>query len=151
MKVIFLDFDGVLNSQLYDRQKEDFNNFIDESRLILLKKIVEETKAKIVLSTTWKIHWEKSYESLSPIGRIIVELFNKYEIEIIDKTPIMKDGRVEEVRAYLKDNSNIEKFVIIDDYIFGWEELSEYWIKTSYYEGLGLNENHVKIAIEFLA
>jgi len=59
MKVIFLDFDGVLNSVKYDR-KRDWNKltFIDESRLPLLKQIVDSTGAVIVLSTTWRNHWE---------------------------------------------------------------------------------------------
>ena len=51
MKVIFLDIDGVLNSSAYDRKRDwDKLTNIDESRLPLVKRIVDETGAKIVLS-----------------------------------------------------------------------------------------------------
>ena len=60
MKVIFLDIDGVLNSRAYDRKRnwDELTN-IDESRLPLVKNIVDETGARIVLSSTWKTHWDK--------------------------------------------------------------------------------------------
>ena len=59
MKVIFLDFDGVLNSDTYYEEHNWSAPFIDESRLVLLKRIVDATDAKIVLSTSWKMYWEK--------------------------------------------------------------------------------------------
>ena len=58
MKVIFLDIDGVLNSIKFDRlrMRDGRSDFIDESRLPLLKQIVDSTNAVIVLSTTWRVH-----------------------------------------------------------------------------------------------
>lgn len=57
MRVIFLDFDGVLNSAVYDRTRDlTKNTSIDETRLPLLKQIVDRTNAKIVLSTSWRKH-----------------------------------------------------------------------------------------------
>ena len=55
MKIIFLDIDGVLNSKAYD-SKRDWNKQtnIDETRLPLIKQIVEATDAKIVLTSTWR-------------------------------------------------------------------------------------------------
>ena len=55
MKVIFLDIDGVLNSGAYDRRR-NWNELtdIDESRLPLVKQIVDQTGAVIVLSSTWR-------------------------------------------------------------------------------------------------
>ena len=37
MKIVFLDIDGVLNSQAYDRVRGLYDGVIDESRLPLLK------------------------------------------------------------------------------------------------------------------
>lgn len=57
MKVIFLDIDGVLNSRTYDRKRNwNEQTDIDETRLPLIKEIVDATDAKIVLSSTWRQH-----------------------------------------------------------------------------------------------
>ena len=56
MKIVFLDIDGVLNSLNYRRRMgmQYFSDMIDRRKMPLLKKIVEATNAKIVLSTTWR-------------------------------------------------------------------------------------------------
>ena len=60
MKILFLDIDGVLNSRAYDRKRNwsELTN-IDETRLPLVKKIIDKTGAKIVLISTWRRHWDK--------------------------------------------------------------------------------------------
>lgn len=52
MKVIFLDIDGVLNSFIYDLERKEGETAIDHTRLPLLKRIVDETGAIIVLSSS---------------------------------------------------------------------------------------------------
>lgn len=65
MKVIFLDFDGVMNT---------FNDkILQDDKLALLAEIVDKTQAKIVLSTSWREHWEKTanvelWESISIVN-----------------------------------------------------------------------------------
>ena len=56
MKIIFLDIDGVLNC---DTTVESCGNYlgIDNSKLKLLAEIVDKTKAKVVLTATWKDKW----------------------------------------------------------------------------------------------
>mgnify|MGYP003308514771 CR=1 FL=1 len=48
MKVIFLDIDGVLNSVRYDRERTPEQGNVDETRLPLLKRIVDAAQAQIV-------------------------------------------------------------------------------------------------------
>ena len=46
MKILFLDIDGVLNSRAYDRRRNwDEQTNIDETRLPLLREIVDRTGA----------------------------------------------------------------------------------------------------------
>lgn len=52
MKILFLDFDGVLNSQEYRDVYGSSGAGIDRSRLSLIKSIVDATNAKIVLITS---------------------------------------------------------------------------------------------------
>lgn len=50
-KVIFLDVDGVLTHEDYLNGVEED---LDREKITFLKQIVEETDAKIVLSSTWR-------------------------------------------------------------------------------------------------
>ena len=63
MKVIFLDVDGVLNSEddlLIYRAKNNITGCIlyeevEDRPLKLLKEIIDKTNAKIVVSSSWRI------------------------------------------------------------------------------------------------
>lgn len=154
MKVIFLDIDGVLNSRAYDktRDKNGLTN-IDETRLPLVKSIVSQTGAKIVLSSTWRTDWEKDPAICREDGVYINKTFSKFGLEIFDKTPFLGicAERREEIKKWLEESScDIESFVIIDDYRFGWGELTKNFVKTNPNFGAGLEEEHVMRAVEIL-
>ena len=89
MKIIFLDIDGVLNSEMYEwsRGEDRADNRIDLSRVRLLKDIVSATDAKIVLSSTWRLDWDKSPELCGEDGEYINQCLAQYGLFIIDKTP----------------------------------------------------------------
>lgn len=154
MKIIFLDIDGVLNSKPYDAQRNwNEQTDIDETRLPLVKKIVDETGAKIVLSSTWREHWDSVLENCDEDGIHINETFAKFGLDIYDKTPDLglTADRPNEIKAWLDSApETIESFVIIDDYRYGWGSLSDNFVKTNPYFGFGLEEEHVQKAIEIL-
>lgn len=148
-KIIFLDIDGVLNSNKYyeecDKLEKDpiltTGLDIDEKCVENLKKIIKATNAKIVVSSSWRT-----------IRKF--ELFKKYmekqELPIYDVTPSL-DGRGDEIRAWLEKNKEqVQDFILIDDDVFpDFNELIEKLIKTSFYKE-GLEEKHVRQAIEML-
>lgn len=154
MKVIFLDIDGVLNSRAYDRKRNwNEQTDIDETRLPFVKKIVDETGAKIVLSSTWREHWSIDPGLCDSDGVYINNSFAKYGLEIYGKTPDLGRNfdRPDEIKAWLDSTKeNIESFVIIDDYRYGWGKLSDNFVKTNPNFGSGLEEEHVQKAIEIL-
>ena len=87
------------------------------------------------------------------IEQIINNIFEKFGLKIFDKTPDlgMDFDRPDEVNAWLKATAEvIESFVIIDDYRYGWGKLFENFVKTNPNFGLGLEEEHVRKAIEIL-
>lgn len=109
MKVIFLDIDGVLNTPKLIR--EFGMDHIDDVLVAILARIVRETGAKIVLSSTWRIEEE---------NRILVErALARHELEIHDCTPVIKNPvwveRSEEIRGWL-DGREVERFAILDDW-----------------------------------
>lgn len=152
MKIIFLDIDGVLNSVRYDRQRTVNQGNIDETRLQLIKELVEETKALIVLSSSWRKHWEKDITKCDAIGREINEVFAKYQLVIYDKTESLpSNDRAQEIRVWLEHQGDIEEYVIFDDIAFGWgDDLQDHLIKTNPRIGFGLEEKHIQKAIELL-
>jgi hypothetical protein len=104
-RIILLDIDGVLNVNFpsHDEYGRCFHpNFVDN-----LKYIIDETGAKIVISSTWRFS-----------GLVIMkEMWEKRNLpgEIIDITPhidICKRG--EEIEYWLKNNE-VDSFVIVDD------------------------------------
>ena len=165
MKVIFLDIDGVLNSQedfienhidklifykAYPNEDYNFNTIniinssvldIDFKKLQLLKEIIRDTDCKIVISSSFrnKRKWPFIEEYLISKG-----------LPIFDITPYINGNRGEEIRTYLKEHKEIERFIILDDDIFkDFYELEEYLIKTDFYNG-GLTEEHTEEVIKIL-
>lgn len=113
-KIIFLDVDGVLNTpKLIGKFGFDF---IDDVLVALVARIVRETGAGIVLSSTWRIE-DKNRE-------MVVRALSRHGLEIFDCTPVIERSggwvegswvrRHEEIGAWIRNNT-VEKFAIIDD------------------------------------
>ena len=62
MKILFLDFDGVLNSQDYRDSYGSMGACIDKSKMPLLKRLIDSTDAKIVIITSLREYWDKNPE-----------------------------------------------------------------------------------------
>ena len=153
MKVIFLDVDGVLNSdEFFDNNKD--NSYIDEKTVRLLKKAVEETGAKVVVSSSFR--YTRSFGKVQ-------EILLRNGITF-DKTPFLDNERGKEIKQWiaehskiseeLKDDSEVEDYVVLDDDIFDDfdEEILSHLIKMEENEvrgfGKGLQEKDVDKIIE---
>lgn len=150
MKVIFLDIDGVLNSYLYDKEKNENDGNIDISRLELIKSLVDRTQARVVLSSSWRCHWDPAGRETDATGKELETVFFQHGIYLSDITPLLGGNRSKEIRAWLSGRSDIEGFVIIDDIKFGWGDLEQYVVKTDYRIGRGLEQSHIDKAIKIL-
>lgn len=152
MKVIFLDIDGVLNSYTYDRQRSPEDGNIDKTRLELLKFLTDKTNAKIVLTSSWREHWDKEECKRDEKGALLADTFMQAGLDIYDKTPFIGYlKRADEIRAWLSSNPQTKGFVIFDDNVFGWGDLAESFIQTNYRIGRGLEEEHIQKALELLS
>ena len=146
LKVIFLDFDGVLNSAKY---LLGCGMAIDPTRMVLLRRIVGATGAKIILSTSWREHWAKTLSECDSIGVLINDIFSKYGLQILDKTPELHARRETEIKSWLDKHPEVKSFVVLDDRLLSAEYLNGHFIKTSNYFD-GLDESDVQKAIEIL-
>ena len=150
--------DGVLNTYYTTVKTSNNITFVDDTKVKILKDIIDLTGAKIVLSSTWRIGWR--YFELgqrdSSVVQDFIELREKlleFGIELYDKTPILDQfmrRRGDEIQLYL-DNSKdkIDGYVIIDDLGGKWlRPCSSHLLQTSEYKGL--QEKHVKVAERIL-
>lgn len=149
LKVIFLDFDGVLNSAKYLLGCGDCGMAIDPTRMVLLRRIVDATGAKIVLSTSWREHWETNSAKRDNIGVRINDIFSKYGLQIWDKTPELHARREMEIKSWLDKHPEVKSFVVLDDSLLSADYLNGHFIKTSNYFD-GLDEMDAQKAIDIL-
>ena len=149
MKVIFLDFDGVLNSSKYLLRCEACGVAIDPSRMVLLKQIVDAANTKIVLSTSWREHWSNDLTDCDSTGVLINSIFSTYGLQIFDKTPELHERRETEIKSWLDIHPEVKSFVVLDDSLLSADYLNGHFIKTSNYFD-GLDETDVQKAIDIL-
>ena len=149
MKVIFLDFDGVLNSAKYLLACGGCDVAIDPAKMILLKQMVDATDAKIVLSTSWREHWSKDLVNCDSTGVLINRIFSTYSLQIFDKTPELRERREAEIKSWLDMHPEVNNFVVLDDGLLSADYLHGHFVKTSDYFG-GLDETDVQKAIDIL-
>jgi len=150
VKIIFLDIDGVLNSHQYDSGRGTAEGNIDVSRLLLLKQLVDQTGAKIVLTSSWRRHWDPAGKCTDEIGKGLEATFGRLGIDLYDKTPELDNDRAKEISKWLVMNRDVDAFVIIDDIKFGWYELAPFVVNTDYRIGRGLEKRHIEKAIKIL-
>ena len=155
MKVVFLDIDGVVNCSDTKERSPSKVIGVEQSKIALIKQIVDATGAKLVLSSTWRIGW--FYEETGSHDRdkqdwyYLRDEFSKQGLWFFDYTPLDKSRhRGTEIQTWLdKWEDEIDAYVVIDDSMYDiWEMHEGHLIETSF--GYGIQDEHVKQAIELL-
>ena len=103
MKVLFFDIDGVLNTR-HTPNPRKLPYVVDKTLVRRFKRVLARTKAKAVLSSTWRY---------DPAG-----LFSArhYGIPFISCTPDLPHRmRREEIRAWLKKHPRVTRYAVLDD------------------------------------
>ena len=154
MKIIFLDIDGVLNKRFSKTHAPSGCNGIENALLKRLAKIIEETGAKVVLSSTWKSEIDKNLRYITGDGKYMLNKF-KYEgkFHLFDKTPDASSCmmRGTEIDEWLSKRDNVESFVILDDVDFDDFEVYGYTNKLVLTDpNDGLTDEDVLLAIKIL-
>ena len=154
MKIIFLDIDGVLNYGGCKARSATGCLGIEEEKVKLLKQIIDQTDAIVVLTSTWKTDWCRTQyiEDLPKDGQYLVKQLSKHKIFIRDKTTDTDWAqRGQGILDFIKTSKyNVEQCVILDDESFDFIELGleNRFVQTSFTDGL-LTE-HVEKAVFIL-
>jgi len=104
--IIFLDIDGVLNSEEYCISLGKGGRLgIDPEKVKIFDRIIEETGADIVLSSSWRLSEDLREEVRNDVG------------EFIGITPRSYSGfRGNEVYSWLLSNDKLDvRYAILDD------------------------------------
>ncbi len=115
INVIFLDFDGVLDTSHY-MSNEDV-----EKRIAILADICKTYNCKVVIEAASRDAIDyNTMTGNNEWGTFLLKCFNKYGIECIGKTPNVqrqnKDmWKEDEILEYLRRHPEVEHFVILDD------------------------------------
>lgn len=116
MKVIFLDFDGVMDTAYYDNylnymglpEKDKYGVVFAPDCIANLRRIIDETGADIVVSSTWKDFM--TYKEILEMWE-----YRKLPGFVTDTTPTCSRKRGDEIDSWLEECNTECEYVIIDD------------------------------------
>jgi hypothetical protein len=155
LKILFLDIDGVLNSEKYFKEHieeiKSQSTFItrccselDPEMVCRVKRIVDSTGCSVVISSTWRI-----LHSIEEIKQMLAAR-GWDNCPIIDVTPrnlgrSMKRG--DEIKFWLDQHPEVTKFVCLDDDSDFYS--NQNLVKTTWKEGI--KDSHIEAAISILS
>ncbi len=142
MKVLFLDIDGVINTpgaelgfknmgMGFGRRKPreltedsiltEYSRVFDPSAIYHLGRIIRETEAKIVVSSTWRngsdLKEMKGWFLDPVIAEAIIgktdSFYSTSHPDLVDKEGRVQRG--EEIYAWVQEHSEVTKYAILDD------------------------------------
>lgn len=131
MKVIFLDFDGVITIPP--------KWFFQANLIKNVKKIVDKTGAKIIVSSSWRSETVENTKDIiidrkrrCPRNSMLFWLVDN----LYDVTHTYRENRGQEIKDWLDTHDDIENYVIIDDDNDFLDEQLYHFVQTNYEDGL---------------
>lgn len=165
-KVIFLDIDGVLNTQQFQQalrakglpSSDEFGAVFDPRAVAQLKHIIEQTEADIVLISSWKFLGIEVLRQMWTQRELPGRLLDITPSSASDETLLAMDLELEdlpntckgtEIEAWLRQHSNPNVgYVIIDDEEVILPTQRAYFVQTK--PEIGLSRREAERAIQIL-
>lgn len=155
MRILFLDFDGVLNSENFLRSKRPIESLkksgfqsgeafqriqkIDHMAVSLVHEFTERNDLGIVFSTTWRLAYSTKF-----LASLLTSLSPFNQDRFLGFTPDLgiHEKRGAEIAAWMKERS-VDKFIIFDDMDTSnfLPNQRNYHVKSDYQ--LGLQPEHI--------
>ena len=117
MNVVFLDYDGVVNTAMWDPEgKRCRYNFPEDNKVNnfqcvqWVSEFCQKYGYSIVVSSTWR--YDDNYVECLVNGGL------RDGVAILGKTPDIRDDhstRGDEIRAWLREHPEVDRFLIFDD------------------------------------
>ena len=148
-KIIFLDFDGVLNTEHYQGLlqyqgkpwQDEYGAFFDPKAVKQLKRIIDATDADIVVESSWKYLGLDAMKELWEVRNL--------PGTIIDITPsLLGKNKGVEIASWLSKYAKQDiRYVIIDDEYVILDSQLPHFILTNPYEGITEEQANRAISI----
>lgn len=165
-KIIFLDFDGVMNTEFYQKVlnqqcenwQDEYGALFDPNAVKQLKRIIDATDADIVVESSWKYLGLDAMKELWKVrnlpGRIIditpSTTSDEYLLNVVldDFSNKMHHCKGLEISSWLSEKglSNTRYVIIDDEYVVLESQLSNF-ILTNPYEGITEEQANKAISI----
>lgn len=153
MNIIFLDIDGVLNSNFWEKehQKEISNGtLIDVEKIELLSELTSEFVAKIVLHSGWKYWFDENLRPLRLEAERLQEMLGEYGLSIEAVTPDFASEEIKqnkkfslikakEILTWIEEHPD-SSWVVLDDLDLHNEIVAEHQIMTDNSVGLTVED-----------
>lgn len=163
--VVFLDIDGVLNYTKWYTSERNPGNLngeegdLDPECINRIIKICNETGAKVVISSDWRISWYGTQYRLGRMGldeNYVIDKTPEYIWRCLNKHDYFNDNYEEkyeysrgaEIDGWLKEHPEVINYVIIDDRTDFTDEQKEHFVHID--PMWGLTDEHVELAINVL-
>lgn len=154
-KIIFLDFDGVINTEHNQNMlryqgkawQDGHGAFFDPEAVEQLKRIINATRADIVIESSWKYlgleAMQEMWRARNMPGRVIDVTPSSVSdswlltADLADTAPAMGHCKGTEIASWLADNATKDtRYVIIDDEYVILDSQLPYFILTNPYDGI---------------
>lgn len=160
--VIFLDIDGVLNSNFWNQehQKEiSDGTLVDETKIELLSKLVKDCSASVILHSGWKYWFDEEIKPMRNEAKVLQEMLSTHGISIAGITPDFADDEIKrtkkfslvkakEILSWVDEHPGCN-WIVIDDLDLHNDIVFAHQIMTD--NTKGLTEADVDKAMELLA
>lgn len=161
-KVLFLDIDGVLNSNFWnDSHKTEISDgtLIDEEKIKLLASLVKETDSEIILHSGWRFWFDTELKPLCTEANKLVQLLEKENLYISGVTPDLTTEEIrktkkfslvkaDEILLWINLHNSVTEWVVLDDLDLHNEQIRRHQVKTD--PTFGLTLENVKQAKKIL-
>ena len=161
-KILFLDFDGVLNTNHYQSLlqykgkpwQDEYGAFFDPNAVKQLKRIIDATCADIVIESSWKYLGLDAMKELWKVrnlpGRVVditpSSVSDEYLLKNLDTTMLHCKGM--EIASWLAEQANQDiRYAIIDDEYVILDSQLPHFILTNPYEGITEEQANKAISI----
>lgn len=165
-KIIFLDFDGVLNTEHYQGLlqyegkpwQDEYGAFFDPNAVKQLERIIDATGADIVIESSWKYLGLDAMKELWEVrflpGKVIDITLSSVSDEcllntgLVDLDISMFHSKGMEIACWLSGQAEEDmRYVIIDDEYVILDSQLPYFILTNSYEGITEEQANKVISI----
>lgn len=148
--IIFLDFDGVLSTDNYldllsetkSKTSDYWGRLFDPECVNSLKRIVDKTEARIVVTSSWRNY-------LSIWQFILMWKLRNMPGILAGVTPKSSIYRGNEIAKWLNIHRNITNYIIIDDmdYLQFNADQATHLVTTNHYKGLQPDTTEIALSI----